>query len=119
MAASGGPSNNAPIARGTPSPPLYHRVETPTQTSYDAQQQVTSMEVWGKPAQGSSFPSVKAYRGALPPRRGIEFCTPIAPTAGRGTPHEARWYDGTVGVVSRPNNFVCIAVAYIKNTQVP
>ena len=77
------------------------------------------MEVWGKPARGSNLPSVKAYRGVLPPRRGIEFCSPVAPTPGRGSPHEARWYGGTAGVLSRPNSHVGIAIAYIKNTQVP
>jgi hypothetical protein len=119
MAVSGGSPNYAPVIRGTPNPPLYYRGETPTQTRTDAQRQVTSMEVWGKPAQGSSIPSVKAYRGALPPRRGIEFCTPVAPTPGRGSPHEARWYNGSAGVAARPNNHVGIVIAYIRNTQVP
>src|SRR4051794_35132196 len=75
------------IIIGTRTNPCYHRVESPTQTKADAASQVTSMEVWGGPARGSSLPAVKAYRTPLPSptRRGIEFCTPVAPTPGTGT----------------------------------
>jgi hypothetical protein len=117
--AGGGSAAHAPVIVGTPSPPFYHRVESPTQTRNDAQLQVSSMEVWGKPARGSNIPSVKAYRGVLPARRGIEFCTPIAPTSGTGTPYEARWHPGTPGVLARPNGHAGIPITYIKNTQVP
>jgi hypothetical protein len=107
---------------GTVAVPLYNRCETSTQTRADAQKQVTSMEVWGAPARGSNIPSVKAYRSAMvPPRpRGIEFCSPVSPTPGRGTPFEARWYLGTPGVSSRQGStFAAITISYIKNTQVP
>ena len=60
----------------------------------------------GTSGPGSSIPSVKAYRGAMPPgRRGVEFTTPIAPHRGAGTPYEARWYypPHTPGVLARRN----------------
>ena len=117
---AGGPTTHAPVIVGTPSGAVFYRVETPTQTRNDADLQVKSMEVWGAPAQGSSIPSVKAYRGTLPARRGIEFCSPIAPTPGRGTPFEARWYLGSTNVTARQGSaFAAISVSYIKNTQVP
>jgi hypothetical protein len=81
-------------------PGPFHRIESPTQTTADADEQKKSGEIMGKPARGSGIPSVKAYRGKLSSRRGIEFDTSVAPTPGSGTPHEARWYDGTPGVRS-------------------
>ena len=80
--------------------PRYHRLESQTQRPDVAKRQEASGEVWGRPARGSSIPSVKAYRNALPSgRRGIEFTTPISPTPGSGSPYEARWYYGhTPGV---------------------
>jgi len=78
------------------------------------------MEVWGAAPRGGIFPSVKAYRNALPPRRGIEFSSPIAPTPGGGTPYEARWNVGTPGVMARGGStFVGIPISYIKNAQAP
>jgi hypothetical protein len=80
-------------------PGPFHRIESPTQTTADANAQQASYEIMGKPARGSSLPSVKAYRGSLATStRGIEFDTSVAPTPGSGTPHEARWYQGTAGV---------------------
>lgn len=120
MAVGGGGPTHAPVIAGTPGTLLFHRFETPTQDRAVAAQQVTSMEVWGAPARGSSLPSVKAYRNALPARRGIEFCTTISPTAGRGTPYEARWYLGDSGVISRQgSSYAAVPIYYIKNTQVP
>jgi len=76
------------------------------------------MELWGQPARQSATPSVKAYRGNLPASdRGIEFATGVAPTPGSGTPYEARWYDGTPGVLSKPNGFVAIPLCCFKNRQ--
>ena len=121
MAVGGGVSH-APITVGTPGLPLYNRCETPTQTRDDAAQQVASMEVWGAAARGSPFPSVKAWRSAHrpPSPRGIEFCSAIAPTPGKGTPFEARWYQGAPGVADRQNGYyAAISIYYIKNTQVP
>lgn len=118
MVAAGG--SNAPVVKGTAGTPLFHRVETPTQTRHDAAQQVASMEMWGAAAQGSHIPTVKAYRGALPPRRGVEFCSAVPPTPGRGSPYEARWYPGTAGVTMRQgSSHAAIPIYYIKNAQVP
>src|SRR6266478_1943954 len=99
MSGTGDPSSGAiasPVIVGAPDQTLYHRLESPTQTAADARQQVQSMEVWGRPAQWSAIPSVKAYRNALPgaPTRGVEFSSAIAPSKGKGTPYEARWYQG-------------------------
>jgi hypothetical protein len=52
---SGGPTH-APVIVGVAGTPLYHRVETPTQTRTDAVQQVNSREVWGRAARGSNMP---------------------------------------------------------------
>ena len=80
----------------------FHRQESPTQTKADADRQASSGEVWGGPARGSSLPSVKAYRSALPASvRGIEFDTTASPTPGSGTKHEARWYTSSPGVMTK------------------
>lgn len=63
-----------------PTCPLYHRLETPTQTPEDAAKQVASGEMWGGPPRYSNIPTVQAYAGPLPPgRRGIEFTTDVPP----------------------------------------
>ena len=121
MAVAGG-STHGPVIRGVPGVPVFHRVKSPTQTRTIAAQQVSSMEIWGAPARGSSIPSVKAYRTALPDgRRGVEFCSTIAPAVGSGSPYEARWYLGsTPGVIPKSgSSYAAIPVSYIKNTQVP
>lgn len=114
-----GATGTSPVVVGTPSATLYHRLELPTQTAAVAQQQVGSMEIWGTGARPAGIPSVKAYRNALPPSRGVEFSTLVPARKGSGTPFEARWYQGDPGVMPRPNNYVAIAITYIKNTQVP
>jgi hypothetical protein len=82
-------------------PGPFHRLESPTQKTIDADQQQVSGEIMGKGARPSGLPSVKAYRNRIPPSaRGIEFDTSVTPTAGSGTPYEARWYEGTLGVRS-------------------
>jgi hypothetical protein len=101
----------------------YHRLESPTQTSMDAQIQTASGELWGRASSTSNLPAAKAYRNALPDRtRGIEFETPIAPTKGSGTPYEARWYTGTAGVrlvQSSGIDYAVISISVTKNAQVP
>jgi hypothetical protein len=84
----------------------FHRLESPTQTSADAIEQVRSGEIWGRPARGSSIPCVKAYRNPLPSgQRGIQFTTPVAPQSGSGSPIEARWYHPhTSGVLLKQNS---------------
>jgi hypothetical protein len=72
----------------------YHRIaNNSTQTNQIALLQQASGELWGAiPKNGGAFRTVQAYRGGLPTTdRGIEFVTPIPPTKGTGTPHEARW----------------------------
>lgn len=82
-------------------PGPFHRLESPTQTTADADKQLHSGEIWGTGARPSGLPAVKAYRHTLPAGdRGIEFEAAVAPTAGSGTPYEARWYEGTSGVQS-------------------
>jgi hypothetical protein len=114
-----GATGASPVVVGTPSETLYHRLESPTQTAAVAQLQVSSMEIWGTGVRPAGIPSVKAYRNALPPSRGVEFSTLVLPRRGSGTPFEARRYQSDPGVMPRPNNYVAIAITYIKNTQVP
>jgi hypothetical protein len=80
------------------------------------------MEIWGRPAQFSVLPSVKAYREAKSPRanhgkRGVLFDTSVPPTAGSGSPFEARWYDGAPGVIQKPGGFVAIPLTAFLNLQ--
>jgi hypothetical protein len=100
---------------------LFHRVEnTTTQTKEIAKMQEQSLEIWGRPAMGSGLPSVKAYPGNLPNRRGVEFTTDIEPKPD-GAPNEARWYwEWTSGVQLRQRNgedFACISVTSFRNAQ--
>jgi hypothetical protein len=99
----------------------FHRVETPTtQTRAIALVQEKSMEIWGRPARGSGQPSVKAYPGNLPDRRGVEFTTNIEPMPG-SAPNEARWYwQRCPGVLLRQKggeDFACIPATSFKNMQ--
>ncbi|MAU96830.1 MAG: hypothetical protein CMP81_13235 [Fulvimarina sp.] len=98
----------------------FHRLSSPTQSAIDAQQQVGSAEIWGKPARGSNIPSVKAYRGPLPSgEKGVEFYTDIAPLAGQNTPTWARWNLGhTPGVVHRTRGGVDYAAIPVEITLV-
>jgi hypothetical protein len=111
---SGATTGGHALAQGS----SYHRDESPTQTKADALQQQASMEVWGRPARGSSIPSVKAYRNQLPPAdRGIDFDTLVPPTPGSGTPFEARWYENSPGVIRKQADFVAIPVTALTNKQ--
>jgi hypothetical protein len=98
---------------------VFHRLESPTQTAATAKLQEQSREIWGLPARGSSLPSVKAYRDALPAGdRGVEFGTPIAVVKGHGTPWEARWYyHYTPGVTMNTQGYAVIPVDMFKNMQ--
>ncbi|WP_061218192.1 SpvB/TcaC N-terminal domain-containing protein [Leptospira weilii] len=104
--------------RKDPKLPVYHRLESPTQTPRTAKMQEQSGEIWGKEAQGGLYKYVKAYKGPLPKgSRGIEFIT-AAPESGGALPKEARWIEGAPGV--RPANnpdYVKINVRITKNTQ--
>jgi hypothetical protein len=100
---------------------LFHRVEnTTTQTKEIAAMQEMSREIWGRAARGSDKPSVKAYPGNLPNRRGVEFTTAIEPTSGCA-PNEARWHwEWCPGVQLRQKDgedFACISVTSFTNAQ--
>jgi hypothetical protein len=83
--------------------PVYHRRESPTQTSADAARQVQSQEIWGthnRDMMGgrSPMPSVDAFVGPLPAgTRGIEFETDVAPDPST-PPWHARWTGPREGV---------------------
>ncbi len=99
----------------------FHRVENPTtQTKAIAKLQELSREIWGRPARGSGQPSVKAYPGHLPKRRGVEFTTDIEPMPG-SAPNEARWYwEWCPGVELRQKDgedYACIGVTTFNNMQ--
>ncbi|EMN93621.1 RHS repeat-associated core domain protein, partial [Leptospira interrogans serovar Medanensis str. UT053] len=104
--------------RKDPKLPIYHRLESDTQTAKTAKMQEQSGEIWGKEARGSNFKSVQAYTGPLPKgKRGVEFITAAKETPG-SPPGKAKWVEGTPGV--RPANnpdYVKINVRVTKNTQ--
>ena len=102
----------------------FCRLESSTQTSADALQQIQSGEIWGRAhKQGGGFPCVKAYPKQLSPtQRGIEFETPIAPDPIYSAPHEARWYyPHTQGVRLHTDvngeDFAVISATVTKNQQ--
>lgn len=116
--ADGAASSDEFEQRGKPQ--VYHRVETPSQPAAVARMQEQSGQVWGRPARGSSIPSVKAYFGPLPNgRRGIEFTTPVPHDPRFSYPFEARWYyPHTLGVTLNGQGFAVIP-ATVTNKQVP
>jgi hypothetical protein len=58
----------------------YHRLANPiTQNITVAKMQVRTGEVWGYEHRGGLFPSVKAYRGSLSQKEGIQFDTSTLP----------------------------------------
>lgn len=99
----------------------FHRKEATFQTARDAQRQAQSGEIWGStPKNGGAWPTVQAYPGPLPARRGIEFTTDIGHQPG-SSPIEIRWYLGiTPGVEERSdsagNVYACIT-AEVVNKQ--
>jgi hypothetical protein len=81
-----------------PSLPRYHRVESPTQTSAVAWQQVETGVLRGTVNRWMALPSVDAWEGPLPEGvRGIEFQTDVPPDPGR-PPGRARWTGPRDGV---------------------
>ena len=78
----------------------FHRLASPTQDFAAAQRQLASGQIWGRVARGGHSPSVKAYRGPLPPAaEGIEFVTDVAPSPG-SHPNLVFWYSGDPGVTT-------------------
>ncbi|WP_016755689.1 hypothetical protein, partial [Leptospira santarosai] len=104
--------------RKDPKLPIYHRLESPTQTPKTAKMQEQSGEIWGKEASGSNIKSVQAYTGPLPKgKRGVEFITDAKETSG-SAPGQAKWMEGTPGVRPASNpDYVKINVRVTKNTQ--
>lgn len=97
----------------------YRRVESPTQTSADAIEQVKTGEIWGGVPRGGMEPTVQAYVGPLVNRRGIQFESDIPPEPGGSSPLEARWYySRTPGVSHRVNakgeDMACITATVIN-----
>ena len=79
----------------------FYRLESGTQTAEDAVAQTDSGEVWGRTPRYGLAPTVQAYAGLIPDRRGIEFETTIEPHP-TGSPLQAHWYLGrTPGVEER------------------
>lgn len=103
------------VASG-PAAAVYHRLESPTQTSEDAEKQAATAEVWGYPSIWSDIPKVKAYAGHLPPgKRGVEFRTAVPPDRG-GAPGRPEWSGPRDGVrVER--GVAKLACTVTKNTQ--
>ena len=101
---------------GASRPPIYHRLQSTTQTPVDAALQAASGELWGRTNRGGYGPSVDAYTGPLPPgTRGIEFTTDTPPDAGT-PPRYARWTGPRPGVIVE-GEFAKIRVAVTLNTQ--
>lgn len=96
----------------------FHRLESGTQTVQDAVQQAVSGEVWGRTPRGGLGPTVQAYAGSIPARRGIEFVTTVEPHP-TGSPLQAYWYlNLTPGVEERQRGgeqFACIRATVINH----
>ena len=103
-------------SRGRPSPAVFHRLESPTQTPSDAAAQQSSGQLWGKGFRDSGVPYVQAFTGPLPAgARGIEFTTPV-PQSKYSRPGFAAWTPGTPGVVIE-GDVAKIPITVTKNTQ--
>lgn len=81
----------------------YHRVVSPSQTFSDIQQQILSLEIWGRPPRNlyqSHIPKVKAFVGRLPVgKNGIQFTTNVAPDPGT-PPGRVSWSGNRPGVTT-------------------
>lgn len=95
---------------------IYHRRESPSQTTEIAKQQLASQEIWGGVSRLSNIPKVKAYNGHLPEGfKGIEFTTDVPPDR-EMTPNLAYWSGDRPGVRNE-DGFAKIKVRIIKTTQ--
>jgi hypothetical protein len=99
--------------------PVYHRLESESQTPETAAAQQASGEIWGGAARNvlaSDIPKVKAYGGPLPDgARGVEFVTEVPPDPGQ-VPGKPTWTGPRRGV-RLEDGFAKIAVTVTKNTQ--
>lgn len=75
----------------------FHRKKSPTQTAAVALEQERSWVQMGRSAKWGWTPSVKAYRGPLPPgQEGVEFFT-LSPPQGTH-PQDVFWFIGSQDV---------------------
>lgn len=95
---------------------IYHRVESPTQTTEVARRQERAGEIWGKAPRWSGIAKVKAYTGPLPEgKAGIEFATEVPPDLGC-PPGQAHWSGPREGVIV-DGDYAKIRVRINRNTQ--
>jgi hypothetical protein len=95
---------------------IFHRLESPTQTSAVALEQERTFEIWGNPSRYSDVPRVKAFVGRLPEgARGVEFHTDVRPDRGL-PPGRAEWTPGRPGVVL-VDNTARLSVDLVLNRQ--
>ena len=93
-----------------------YRVESPTQTTADAERQQRTGEIWGKTARSGAWPKVKAYVGRLPDGdRGVEFETDVRPDSGC-PPGHAYWSGPRPGV-EVDGDYAKIKVRVTRNAQ--
>lgn len=94
----------------------YHRLVSPSQTLKDIENQIQSLEIWGKAAHNvyqSNIPKVKAFVGNLPKgKKGIEFTTDVPPDPNT-PPYLATWSGNRPGVVTE-GDYAKLKVLTIK-----
>lgn len=93
--------------------PVYHRVQSTSQTRDDADLQRASGELWGGIPFGGAWPKAQAYVGSLPDGTdGIEFSTEVEPDHGC-PPGRAHWSGPRPGVVVE-GGYAKIAIKILK-----
>jgi WD40 repeat protein/HEAT repeat protein len=99
--------------------PVYHRLESSSQTIEIAKLQEESLEIWGgvnKNHSGSEIPIVKAHKGFLPKgSRGIEFTTNIPPDS--GTPSTFAYWNGNREELTIKGDMAILKVLTVNNFQ--
>ena len=104
------------MAASSEGPPVYHRLESSTQTVAVSALQKATGEIWGTVPRYGDRPSVKAYPGRLPKgARGIEFTTEVSPDP-TDHPRIVTWSGPRTGVFV-DGNWARIGVTMLKNTQ--
>jgi HEAT repeat protein len=99
--------------------PVYHRLESSSQTIEVAKLQEESLEIWGgvsKNYSGSKIPIVKAHRGFLPKgSRGIEFTTNIPPDSETRPPFA--YWNGNREELTIKGDMAILKVLTVNNFQ--
>lgn len=78
----------------------YYRYTSETQTEEDAEEQIKSQELWGKPSKNtyqSGIARVKAYTGERRGEQGVVFTTDVQPDAA-SPPGKVFWTGPREGV---------------------